>query len=74
MKTSPVNKEFINNIYQDNIVEINVPDPLAETDVSQWIVFKRPEEDGPDIRGGHSDALIVLATKANKNGNCIFVI
>ncbi|XP_065201005.1 guanine nucleotide-releasing factor 2 isoform X2 [Planococcus citri] len=67
VKTSPVNKEFIGAVYQDNIVEINVPDPLAETDVSQWLVYKRPDEDGPDIRGGHADALIVLATKANKN-------
>lgn len=46
----------------------NVPDPLAELDVTQWLVFKRPDEDGPDIRGGHPDALIVLATKANING------
>lgn len=67
-KNSPISKEFINGIYQDSIVEINAPDPLAEVDVSQWLVFKRPDEDGPDIRGGHADALIVLATKANKNG------
>ncbi|XP_059483665.1 guanine nucleotide-releasing factor 2 isoform X2 [Neocloeon triangulifer] len=41
--------------------------PLDEVDVSQWLVFKKPEEEGPDIRGGHLDALIVHATKANKN-------
>jgi hypothetical protein len=49
--------------------------PMDEVEVSQWLVFKKPEEDGPDIRGGHLDALIVHATKANKNGRCqLFVI
>jgi hypothetical protein len=42
--------------------------PLDELDVAQWLVFKKPEEEGPEIRGGHIDALIVHATKANKNG------
>lgn len=41
---------------------------MDEIDVSQWLVFKKPEEEGPDIRGGNLDALIVHATKANKNG------
>ncbi|XP_065345854.1 guanine nucleotide-releasing factor 2 isoform X5 [Cloeon dipterum] len=41
--------------------------PLDETDVTAWLVFKKPEEEGPEIRGGHLDALIVHATKANKN-------
>lgn len=58
-----------NGVYNDSITAVNVPEPLAEMDVSQWLISKRPEEDGPDIRGGHPEALIVLATKANKNGN-----
>lgn len=42
--------------------------PLEELDVTRHLVLKKPEEDGPDIRGGHEDGLIVHATKANKNG------
>lgn len=42
--------------------------PLEELDVSRHLVLKKVDEDGPDIRGGHEDGLIVLATKANKNG------
>lgn len=41
--------------------------PLEELDVSRHLVVKKADEDGPDIRGGHEDGLIVLATKANKN-------
>ncbi|KAK7580503.1 hypothetical protein V9T40_001132 [Parthenolecanium corni] len=66
---SPLKKDFFNGVYENHkLVDDDVlDDPLAEIDVSKWLVFKRPEEDGPDIRGGHPDALIVLATKANKN-------
>lgn len=42
---------------------------LDELEISKYLVFKKPEEDGPDIRGGNPDALIVHATKANKHGN-----
>lgn len=69
---SPLKKEFVNGVYENHklVDDDALDDPLAEIDVSKWLVFKRPEEDGPDIRGGHPDALIVLATKANKNGTC----
>lgn len=43
--------------------------PLEELDVNRHLVLKKADEDGPDIRGGHEDGLIVHATKANKNGN-----
>lgn len=42
---------------------------LHELEINQYLVLKKPEEDGPDIRGGHPDALLVHATKANKHGN-----
>lgn len=49
------------------------PDPddiILQTDISQWLVLKVPgkegPKDGPEVRGGHPDALIVLATKATK--------
>ncbi|XP_043254314.1 guanine nucleotide-releasing factor 2 isoform X2 [Colletes gigas] len=40
---------------------------LDELDISKHLVFKKPDEEGPDIRGGHPDALLVHATKANKH-------
>lgn len=30
------------------------------------LVFKKPNEEGPDVRGGHTDALIIHATKSQK--------
>lgn len=42
---------------------------LDELDISKYLVFKKPDEEGPDIRGGHPDALLIHATKANKHGN-----
>ncbi|XP_063235683.1 guanine nucleotide-releasing factor 2 isoform X3 [Bacillus rossius redtenbacheri] len=49
------------------------PEPLDECslleqlDIAQYLVYKKGDEEGPDIRGGHPDALIIHATKANKN-------
>lgn len=43
-------------------------DLIEELDTSKYLVHKKPEEDGPDIRGGSIDALIIQATKATKNG------
>ncbi|XP_043579146.1 guanine nucleotide-releasing factor 2 isoform X8 [Bombus pyrosoma] len=40
---------------------------LDELDISNYLVFKKPDEEGPDIRGGHPDALLIHATKANKH-------
>ncbi len=41
---------------------------LDETDVSHYIITKNPSEEGPEIRGGTIDALIVKATEVSKNG------
>lgn len=41
-------------------------DIVLQTDISQWLVLKAPSKDGPEVRGGHPDALVVLATKATK--------
>jgi Rap guanine nucleotide exchange factor 1 len=43
-------------------------DLLEQLDIIKYLVIKKPDEEGPDIRGGHPDALIIHATKANKNG------
>jgi hypothetical protein len=47
--------------------------PLYDLDVSNLLVFKKVEEEGPDIRGGHPDALVIHATKASKNGMSLFI-
>ncbi|XP_068082777.1 guanine nucleotide-releasing factor 2 [Anabrus simplex] len=51
-------------ITPDVIPESN---PLEELDITVYLVYKKPDEEGPDVRGGHADALIIHATKANKN-------
>lgn len=39
---------------------------IEEMEISGYLNLKKEEEDGPDIRGGHVDALIVHATKVQK--------
>ena len=41
--------------------------PLDEIDVSPYLVYKNTDEDGPDIKGGIIDVLIVKATEVSKN-------
>lgn len=43
-------------------------DLMELVNVDDYLLLKKPEEDGPDIRGGPIDALIIHATKATKNG------
>lgn len=47
---------------------------MEQPDVQDWLVSKKQEEDGPDIRGGPIDALIIQATKATKNGGKFVII
>ncbi|KAJ8672768.1 hypothetical protein QAD02_004028 [Eretmocerus hayati] len=55
----------------DNSLELREIDQddsiLDELEATRYLVLKKPEEDGPDIRGGHPDALLIHATKANKH-------
>lgn len=37
-------------------------------DVREYLILKKEGEEGPEIRGGPVDALIVHASKVNKNG------
>ncbi|XP_026480839.1 guanine nucleotide-releasing factor 2 [Ctenocephalides felis] len=77
MPESDRDSVFLRNSDSDLIIPDDVPcqnqqiipqepivNPLDELDVSNWILLKKEDEEGPDIRGGHPDALIVLATKA----------
>lgn len=64
------------NTKSSDKLETDVPvntdqDLMEELDVSKYIILKKPDEDGPDIRGGYIDALIVQATKTNKKGTYI---
>lgn len=62
------------SVLEEEVKSIPPPDsPLGDLDISRFLVFKKQEEEGPDIRGGHPDALIIHATKANKNGKSFFV-
>nr|XP_015838148.1 PREDICTED: guanine nucleotide-releasing factor 2 isoform X5 [Tribolium castaneum] len=54
-----------NEISEVNRCDIDL---MEEVNVDDWLVLKKPEEEGPDIRGGPIDALIIQATKATKNG------
>ncbi|XP_063912311.1 guanine nucleotide-releasing factor 2 isoform X2 [Zophobas morio] len=51
-----------------NEVSVCDIDLMEEPNVEKWLVMKKPDEEGPDIRGGPIDALIIQATKATKNG------
>lgn len=46
---------------------------MEQSDVQDWLVSKKQEEDGPEIRGGPIDALIIQATKATKNGGKLII-
>jgi hypothetical protein len=48
-------------------------EPLEQLDITKYLVFRKSDEEGPDVRGGHPDALIIHATRANKNGELRFV-
>ncbi|XP_065169661.1 guanine nucleotide-releasing factor 2 isoform X3 [Atheta coriaria] len=43
-------------------------DLMEETDIAKYLIRKKPEDDGYDIRGGTIDALIIEATKGSKSG------
>lgn len=42
---------------------------LETVDVGEFLVFKKSGEDGPDIKGGTLDALIIHATKVTKKSD-----
>lgn len=70
VKSTPVSTVAITTalIESDLQDDTNV---LDELDIGRFLVYKKAEEEGPDIRGGHPDALIIHATKANKNGESV---
>ncbi|XP_043065961.2 guanine nucleotide-releasing factor 2 isoform X2 [Drosophila bipectinata] len=39
---------------------------LEEVDITRYLILKRKEEDGPEVKGGYIDALIVHASRVQK--------
>jgi hypothetical protein len=44
----------------------SLPNLIEEIDVSKYLVKKKESEEGPEVKGGLPDALIIHATKAQK--------
>ncbi|XP_004529495.1 guanine nucleotide-releasing factor 2 isoform X3 [Ceratitis capitata] len=44
-----------------------MPKMLEEIDVSKYLVLKRKDEDGPEVKGGYVDALIVHASRVQND-------
>lgn len=61
-------RNAISNITEPSHSDISEVIIMEELNVSQLLVFKKPEEEGPLVRGGHADVLVVHATNAVKNG------
>lgn len=40
---------------------------IEELDITEFLVLKKPTEEGPDVKGGYLDALIVHASQAQKH-------
>ncbi|XP_050413397.2 rap guanine nucleotide exchange factor 1 isoform X2 [Patella vulgata] len=57
------------DIQKDTDSAFGEPKPLDDIDVSDQLIRKKEGEDGPAIRGGMVDALVVHATAAGKSGS-----
>ncbi|XP_053678849.1 guanine nucleotide-releasing factor 2 [Anopheles nili] len=60
------NKNGMTVVEQQQQQSLNL---MEELDVSSHLVFKKENEDGPDVKGGHPDALIIHATRVQKNSD-----
>lgn len=49
-------------------INVNEVDLMEKVNIDEYLILKKTEEEGPEIRGGSVDALIIQATKATKNG------
>lgn len=69
VRSAAVPEKSSSSISKKNEAVVPPPqvNPLEELEISSYLVMKKPDEEGPDVRGGHPDALIIHATKANKN-------
>lgn len=44
----------------------HLPNIIEEVDVTPYLVFKKDGEDGPEVKGGYIDALIIHASHVQK--------
>ena len=51
------------------VVNNEIANLMDELDLTNFLVFKKENEDGPDIKGGHPDALIIHATRVQKRSD-----
>ena len=55
--------------------EINhLPNILEELNITPYLVFKKENEDGPEVKGGYIDALIVHASRVQKDNGTVFFL
>lgn len=47
-------------------VDNQLPNMLEEIDITPYLILKKRDEDGPEVKGGYIDALIVHASRVQK--------
>lgn len=57
-----VGEEELELAKQDN----QLPNMLEEIDITPYLILKKRDEDGPEVKGGYIDALIVHASRVQK--------
>ncbi|XP_051860726.1 guanine nucleotide-releasing factor 2 isoform X6 [Drosophila albomicans] len=51
---------------EEEDVDNQLPNMLEEIDITPYLILKKNEEDGPEVKGGYIDALIVHASRVQK--------
>ncbi|KAH8290053.1 hypothetical protein KR044_006114 [Drosophila immigrans] len=51
---------------EEEDVDNQLPNMLEEIDITPYLILKKKEEDGPEVKGGYIDALIVHASRVQK--------
>ncbi|XP_023170102.2 guanine nucleotide-releasing factor 2 isoform X10 [Drosophila hydei] len=51
---------------EEGEVDNQLPNMLEEIDITPYLILKKKEEDGPEVKGGYIDALIVHASRVQK--------
>ncbi|XP_034490524.1 guanine nucleotide-releasing factor 2 isoform X6 [Drosophila innubila] len=51
---------------EEEDVDNQLPNMLEEIDITPYLILKKKDEDGPEVKGGYIDALIVHASRVQK--------
>lgn len=68
---------FIFCVFRSQLEDSSInrlPNIIEKLDVTPYLVFKKDVEDGPEVKGGYIDALIIHASNVQKvtdNGNAL---